>query len=196
MKHYFNSMSRALTSDWMLKELDAEHERIVIDIQAGEQNSPEYRAINPMGKVPTLVDGDTVITEAAAICAYLADKFAEKGFAPSPGSPERGRYYRYLFFPGTTLEPLLSITSLGVEDIKPHTMGWGDMPRAMAAVESMPPGGTGWALGETFTAADVVFGGTLAFFSDFNMMTASPKVASYIERLKSRTAYQEIHAGF
>lgn len=65
----------------MLKELDAEHERIVIDIQAGEQNSPEYRAINPMGKVPTLVDGDAVITEAAAICAYLADKFAEKGFA-------------------------------------------------------------------------------------------------------------------
>ena len=195
MKHYFNSMSRALTSDWMLKELDAEHERIVIDIQAGEQNSPEYRAINPMGKVPTLVDGDTVITEAAAICAYLADKFAEQGFAPSPDSPERGRYYRYLFFPGTTLEPLLSITSLGVEDIKPHTMGWGDMPRAMAAVESMTPG-TGWALGETFTAADVVFGGTLAFFSDFNMMTASPKVASYIERLKSRTAYQESHAGF
>ena len=74
-------------------------------------------------------------------------------------------------------------------------MGWGDMPRAMAAVESMTPG-TGWALGETFTAADVVFGGTLAFFSDFNMMTASPKVASYIERLKSRTAYQESHAGF
>ena len=79
MKHYFNPMSRAVTSDWMLKELDAEHERIVIDIQAGEQNSSEYRAINPMGKVPTLVDGDTVITEAAAICAYLADKFAEKG---------------------------------------------------------------------------------------------------------------------
>lgn len=194
MKHYFNSMSRALTSDWMLRELDAEHKRIVIDIQAGEQNSPEYRAINPMGKVPTLVDGDVVITEAAAICAYLADKFAEKGFAPSPDSPERGRYYRYLFFSGTTLEPLLSVTSLGVEDIKPQTMGWGDMPRAMAAVESMTPA-TDWALGETFTAADVVFGGTLALFCGFNMMTASPKVASYVERIKSRTAYQESHVG-
>lgn len=195
MKHYFNSMSRALTSDWMLKELDAEHERIVIDIQAGEQNSPEYRAINPMGKVPTLVDGDAVITEAAAICAYLADKFAEKGLAPSPSSPERGRYYRYLFFSGNTLEPLLSITSLGVKDIKPHTMGWGDMQRAMAAVESMTPD-TGWTIGDKFTAADVVFGGTLAFFCDFNMMTASPKVVSYVERIKSRTAYQESHADF
>jgi len=195
MKHYFNPMSRAVTSDWMLKELEAEHERIVVDIQAGEQNSPEYRAINPMGKVPTLVDGDAVVTEAGAICAYLADKFAEKRFAPSPRSPERGRYYRYLFFPGTTLEPLLSVTALGIEDIKPYTMGWGDLPRAMAAVESMTPG-SGWALGAQFTAADVVFGGTLAFFCGFNMMTPSPKVASYVERIKSRSAYQESHVGF
>ncbi len=195
MKHYYHPMSRAVTSDWMLKELDAEHERIVVDIQAGEQNAPEYRAINPMGKVPTLVDGDAVVTEAAAICAYLADKFAEKGLAPSPGSPERGSYYRYLFFPGTTLEPLLSVTSLGIEDIKSYSMGWGDMPRAMATVEAMTPG-SGWALGERFTAADIVFGGTLAFFCGFNMMTPSPKVASYVERIKSRTAYQESHVGF
>jgi len=195
MKHYYNPMSRAVTSDWMLEELDAQHERIVIDIRAGEQNSPEYRAINPMGKIPTLVDGDTVVTETGAICAYLADKFADKGLAPSPGSVERGRYYRYLFFPGTTLEPLLSITSLGIEDIKPFTMGWGDMPRAMAAVESMTPD-SGWALGEQFTAADVVFGGTLAFFCGFNMMTPSPKVASYVERIRSRKAYRESHEGF
>ena len=91
MRHYFNPMSRAATSDWMLKELDAAHERVVVDIQAGEQDPPEYRAINPMGKVPTLVDGDAVVTEAAAICAYLADKFADKGLAPSPGSTERGK---------------------------------------------------------------------------------------------------------
>ena len=195
MKHYYNSMSRALTTDWMLKELDVEHERIVIDIRAGEQNSPEYRAINPMGKVPSLVDGKTVITEAAAICAYLADKFADKGFAPSLDSPERGRYYRYLFFPGVTLEPLLSVTSLGVEDIKPHTMGWGDMPRALAAVEQMTPD-SGWALGERFSTADVVLGGTLAFFCDFKLMKPSPKVGSYVERLKSRPAYKESHVGF
>ena len=179
----------------MLKELDAAHERIVVDIQAGEQDSPEYRAINPMGKVPTLVDGDAVVTEAAAICAYLADKFAEKGLAPSPGSLERGRYYRYLFFPGSTLEPLLSVTALGIEDIRPQTMGWGDVPRAMAAVESMTPD-TDWALGARFTAADVVFGGTLAFFCSFNMMTPSPKVANYVERIESRAAFRETHVGF
>ncbi len=147
MKHYFNPRSRAATTDWMLKELDAPHEQIVIDFQAGEQNSPEYRAINPMGKVPALVDGDTVVTETAAICAYLADKFAEKGFAPPPGSTERGKYYRYLFFTHVTLEPLLSVSQLGIDDIQPHNMGWGDMPRAMATVESMTPE-AGWALGD------------------------------------------------
>ena len=84
MRHYFNPRSRAATSDWMLKELDAAHEQIVIDIQAGEQNSPEYRAINPMGKVPTLVDGEVVVTEAAAICAYLADKYENQAAAMEP----------------------------------------------------------------------------------------------------------------
>lgn len=195
MKHYYNPMSRAVTTDWMLKELGVEHEQVAIDLRAGDQNSPEYRAVNPMGKVPALVDGETVVTEAAAICAYLADKFPEKELAPPLGSPERGRYYRYLFFPGTTLEPLLSVSTLGVEDLKPFTMGWGDMPRAMASVESMTPE-SGWALGEKFTAADVVFGGSLAFFSGFKMMTPSDKVSSYIERIQARDAYQETHAGF
>ena len=109
MKHYFHPMSRAVTTHWMLTELDAEHEQIVVDFPAGENNTPEYRAINPMGKIPALVDGDVVVTETAAICAYLADKFPEKGFAPQPDSTERGRYYRYLFFAGNTLEPMFSI---------------------------------------------------------------------------------------
>jgi len=192
VKHYFHPRTRAVTTDWMLRELDAPHEQIVVPIPAGEQ--PGYRAINPMGKVPALVDGDVVVTEAAAICAYLADRFPEKGLAPPVGSAERGAYYRYLFFPGTTLEPLFSVTRLGVE-VDPVSMGWGDMERGMATVESMTPA-TGWALGERFTAADVVFGGALAFFSSFGMMEASPKVAAYVERLEARPAYVASHAGF
>lgn len=78
MKHYCNPMSRAATTIWMLEELDAPHEQIVLDIASAEQRSPEYLAINPMGKVPALVDGDAVVTEVAAICAYLADKFSEQ----------------------------------------------------------------------------------------------------------------------
>ena len=195
MKHYFYPRSRAVTTDWMLKELDAPHEQIIIDFTTGEQNSAEYRAINPMGKVPALVDGDVVVTETAAICAYLADKFADLGFAPSTDSSERGTYYRYLFFPNVTAEPLLSITSLGVEDIKPFNMGWGDMPRVMATVESMTPE-TGWALGDHFTTADVVFGGALAFFGGFNMIELSPKASAYVDRIKARPAYQASHSVF
>ena len=193
MKHYFNPRSRAATTDWMLKELDAPHEQIVVDFLGGENDSPEFRAINPMGKVPALVDGDAVVTEAAAICAYLADKFPDKGLAPPPGSTERARYYRYLFFPGATLEPLFSLTSAGIEHPTPQSAGWGDMARVMATVESMTPG-TGWALGEQFTAADVVYGGTLDFSIRFDWTQPSPRVAAYVERIRARPAYQATHA--
>lgn len=195
MKHYCNPRSRAATTMWMLKELDAPHEQIVVDFAAAEQQSPEYRAINPMGKVPALVDGDAVVTEVAAICAYLADKFADKRLAPSPGSAGRATYYRYLFVPGTTIEPLFSLTSLGITHPNPGSAGWGDVARVMATVESMTPQ-AGWALGEQFTAADIVFGGTLDFSIRFNWMEASPKVAPYVERIRARPAYQATHAAF
>lgn len=194
MRHYFCPGSRAVTTDWMLTELDVPHERVVVDVSAGEQSSPEYRAINPMGKVPALVDGDVVVTETAAICAYLADRFPEKALAPPRDAPERGSYYRYLFFPGVTLEPLLSVTALGVQETRPQSMGWGDMPRALAAVEALTPE-TEWALGERFSAADVVFGGSLALFSEFKLLEASPKVESYVARLKARPAYVASHPG-
>ena len=129
VKHYYAPMSRAATTDWMLRELDAPHERVLVDIRAGEQNLPEYREISPTGKVPALVDGDVVVTETAAICAYLADRFPDRGFAPSIESSVRGSYYRYLFFPGTTLEPLLSVTSLGIDDYNAVGMGFGDTER-------------------------------------------------------------------
>jgi len=194
MKHYFNPRSRAATTDWMLRELDAPHEQVVVDLASGGTSTPEFRAINPMGKLPTLVDGGVVVTETAAICAYLADKFAHRGFAPAVDSPERGPYYRYLFFPGTTLEPLLSFHQLGAE-ADPVSMGWGDMQRGMAAVEAMTPE-DGWAIGDRFTAADVVFGGTLAFFSGLGMLEASSKVAAYVARIKARPIFQATHQGF
>lgn len=195
MKHYFNPMSRALTTDWMLRELDAPHEQIVVDFAAGDNDAPDYRAINPMGKVPTLVDGDVVITETAAICAYLADKFADKGLAPPVGSTERGRYYRYLFLPSAVIEPQLSLTAGGVENSAPQSVGWGDMPRVLDTIEAMTPE-TGWALGDPFTTADVVFGGTLAFSTRFDWMKPSPKVTAYVERIRARPAYRASHAVF
>jgi len=195
VKHYCHPNSRATTTIWMLEELDVPHEQIVIDFAANEHRSPEYLAVNPMGKVPALVNGDAVVTEAAAICAYLADKFPDKGLAPPPGSTERATSYRYLFLPGNTLEPLFSLTTLGITHPNPVAAGWGDMSRAMATVESMTPA-AGWALGERFTAADVVFGGMLDFCMVFNWAQVSPKVAAYVGRIRERPAYQATHAAF
>lgn len=195
MKHYCNPMSRAVSTIWMFEELDVPHEQIVLDFGAGENRSPEFLAINPMGKVPTLVDGAAVVTEVAAICAYLADKFPEKGLAPAPGTPERGIYYRYLFVPGTTLEPLFSLSSLGFEHPNAGSAGWGDLERVMTTVESMTPE-TGWAMGERFTAADVVFGGLLDFSIRFDWVKPSPKVSAYVDRIRARPAYQASHKAF
>jgi glutathione S-transferase len=193
MKHYYNPNSRAMTTHWMLKELGVEHEQILVDFIAGETGTPEYRAINPMGKIPTLVDGYIVITEVAAICAYLADKFPEKGLAPSPCSQERGTYYRYMFVPGTTLEPMFTFELFGVEDYPAKSVGFGDKVRCLEAIEAMTPE-AGWAMGEKFTAADIVFGGTLDFAIQFGWLkTPSAKVSAYVRRLKNRPAYKASH---
>lgn len=193
MKHYYNPESRAVTTHWMLTELGVEHEQIFVDIQSGGTASAEYREINPMRKVPTLVDDDVVVTEVAAICAYLADKYPEQGLAPAPGSPERGRYYRYLFFPGTTLEPMFTTRLLGVTDYPPQSVGWGDFERCVEALESLTPS-TDWALGTRFSAADVVFGGTLDLAVQLGWLESpAAKVAAYVRRIKDRPAYRQSH---
>lgn len=195
MKHYYNPMSRGVSTDWMLKELDAPHEQVFIDFSKGENNSPEYRKINPMGKLPALVDGDTVVTEVAAICAYLADKFPEKEMAPKVGTAERATYYRYLFITGNTIEPAFSLAACGFEHPRPTSAGWGDISRVLATIETMTPA-TAWVLGEKFSAADVVFGGVLDMSMIFKTFEPSPKVAAYIERLRHRPAYRESHKAF
>ena len=174
----------------MLKELDVPHEQIIIDLSTGENNSPEYRKINPMGKVPALVDGETVVTEVAAICAYLADKFPEKELAPEAGSTDRATYYRYLFITGNTVEPAFSLAASGIEHPQPSSAGWGDISRVLATIETMTPD-VGWALGEQFTAADVVFGGLL----DFSIVSFAQRRTSVVSfgilgvKLKTRRLY-------
>lgn len=193
MRHYFHPMSRAVTTHWMLTELNVDHEQIVVDILSGEAATAEFRAINPMGKVPVLVDGDVVVTETAAICTYLADKFPEKGLAPTQGSTERGRYFRYLFVPGTTLEPMFTFDSLKIEDYPANSVGFGDLERCLATIESMTPE-TDWALGDQFSAADVVFGGTLDFAVQLGWLASpSVKVSAYVRRIKGRQAYRDSH---
>lgn len=192
MLHYFNPLSRAITTDWMLKELDIPHTNINIDFSVESAELARLRQLNPMGKVPTLVDGSVVITEVAAICAYLADKYPEKKLAPDIHSNQRATYYRYLFLAGNTLEPALTLSASNLEHPNPMTAGWGDLSRVIATIELVTPE-QDWVLGKQFSAADVVYGGLLDASIIFGMLNASPKVMSYVARLRQRSAYQATH---
>jgi len=186
-------MSRAMTTLWLFSELDIEPERMLVALHAGETATPAFRAVRPMGKIPVLVDEGVVITEVAAICAYLAVKFPDKGLAPALGSPARGAYYRYMFVPGTTIEPMFTVKSMNVGDYSPMSAGFGDLERCLATIEEMTPDAD-WALGKEFTAADIVFGGTLDFFIQTGSMEEpSDKQRAYVRRLKDRSAYQKTH---
>ncbi len=192
MKLYFNPRSRSVTIDWMLKELNVEHEKIFIDFDNHNHPLTELHRINPMKKLPTLIDGELVITETAAICAYLADKYPHKNLAPERGSVNRGVYYRYLFIAGNTIEPALSLASAGMEYPDAYSVGWGDMTRVVATIEQLTPESE-WIVGSQFTAADVIFGGLLDFATKFGWITPSPKVDAYISRIRRRPAYLQAH---
>lgn len=119
-----------------------------------------------------------------------------QAWAPEIGSVERATYYRYMFFAGNTIEPVFSLTACGFEHPDPISAGWGDMPRVLATIEDMVPEEANWALGEHFTAADVVFGGLLDFSITFKWLEPSSKVAAYVERIRRRSAYQAAHSHF
>ena len=190
MKHYFHPMSRSVVTDWMLKELELEHEQILVDLNSEENRTPAFLTINPMGKLPVLEDNGQIVTEVAAICTYLADKYIEKGLAPVFGSPKRAAYYRLLFLAGNTVEPALSLMASNIEYPDTKSVGWGDINRVSATLESVVPN-TGWLLGKEFTAADVVMGGLLDSMLTFHKLTLPSNVIAYVDRLRNRPAYIE-----
>lgn len=193
MKHYYHPMSRSVVTDWMLKELEVGHEQVVVDLSSGENRTTEFLKINPMGKLPVLEDNGEVVTEVSAICAYLADKCIEKGLAPAIGSSKRAAYYRLLFLAGNTIEPALSLVASDIEYPDTKSVGWGDMERVSATLESIVPS-SGWLLGEAFSAADVVMGGLLDSMLTFHQLNLPSNVVDYVERLRSRPAYIESNA--
>jgi glutathione S-transferase len=151
--------------------------------------SPEYLAVNPMGKVPAIVHGGTVVTEAAAICAYLADAFPDAGLAPAIEDPARGSYYRWLFFAAGPLEQAVVNRTLGVtQDSERSTMvGYGSYASAVAALE-------GWlsdheyVTGDRFTAADVYVGSAVGWGIMFGTLPKRPAFEEYADRLLTRPA--------
>ncbi len=185
---YTNPMSRGRMARWMLEEVGAPYHTVLLDYGT-TMKAPEYLAINPMGKVPALVHRGVVITEVAAICAYLADAFPEAGLAPAVGDPARGTWYRWLFF-GGPLEAAVSNTAMGfvVPPERKRAMGYGsldDVADTLAQrLESSP-----YLAGDRFSAADVCTGSQLGYGIRFGPIPMRPVFQDYLTRITGRPAW-------
>ncbi len=189
---YTNPMSRGRIARWMLEEVGAPYETVVLDY-ASSMKAADYLAINPMGKVPAIVHDGQVVTEGAAICAYLAEAFPEAGLAPT--AAERAPYYRWLFYAAGPVEAAVTNKSLGVvptED-QQRMVGYGSFDTMLdtleAAVSAHP-----FIAGDRFTAADVYVGSQVMWGQMFGSMPKRDAFVDYGERLAEREAYKRAAA--
>jgi len=185
---YTNPMSRGRIVRWMLEEIGCPYRAEVLDYGAA-MKSPGYRALNPMGKVPTIQHGDTVVTEAAAICAYLADAFPEAGLAPPPGDRFRGPYYRWMFFAAGPVEAAVTNKAFGfvVPEGREGVAGYGSFAAVMDALEVAVSRGD-YVVGDAFTAADVYLGSQIGWGLAFGSIEKRPAFERYWARIGARPA--------
>jgi glutathione S-transferase len=186
---YTNPMSRGRIIRWMLEEVGQPYDTKVLRWETGDAKSPEYLAINPMGKVPTIVHGGTVVTECAAICAYLADAFPQAGLAPAHGSKDRGAYYRWLFFGAGPIEQAVAFGSLKVDVPAEQRgmVGFGCMDDVLNALEGALKGRQ-YLAGDSFTAADLYIASHLQWGMNFGTIERRPVFEAYSEPLVNRPA--------
>jgi glutathione S-transferase len=185
---YTNPMSRGRIARWMLEEVGQPYKTVLLDYGT-TMKAPEYLAINPMGKVPAIKHGDTVVTEGAAICAYLADVFPDSGLAPPPGNSLRGPYYRWLFFAAGPVESAVTGKSLGLlaPPDKKRMAGYGSFEETIDTLERCVGSGP-YICGEQFTAADVYVGSQIGWGMMFGSIDKRPAFEDYFERISSRPA--------
>jgi glutathione S-transferase len=185
---YHHPWSRASGTVWMLEETGVDYELRWVDIMAGAQKTPEFLSLNPMGKLPVLVDGDVVVSESAAIGVYLGDRYASGRLAPVLDDPARGTYLRWAFFSPSVIEPAAAARPSG-GNFNAGAVGWGTYETMLDATEAAVGAGP-WLLGDRFTMADVILGGTLRFMLGFKMIEPRPAFNDYVQRLDARPAFQ------
>jgi glutathione S-transferase len=185
---YTNPMSRGRIARWMMEEVGEPYETVLLDYGT-TMKAPEYLAVNPMGKVPAIKHGDVVVTEGAAICAYLADAFPHLNLAPPPGDPQRGPYYRWMFFAAGPLESAVTGKALGLlaPAEKRAMAGYGTFEDVMDALETAVANGP-YICGDQFTAADVYVGSQIGWGLQFGTIEKRPSFEAYSARLRERPA--------
>jgi glutathione S-transferase len=193
---YHNPRSRAQMAHWMLEEVGASYRTVLLDFEKGEHKTPDFLETNPMGKLPTIVHRGVVVTETAAIVAYLADAHPEAGLAPPPGSAERGAYYRWLFFGAGCFEPALADRMFQRPPVeRKGALGYGSYEDVLGALRTaLRPGP--YLLGEGFTAADLYVGAQLNWAMMFGApgLKGEPLFEDYVARITERPAYRRAAA--
>jgi glutathione S-transferase len=189
MQLYWSPRTRSFTALWLMEETGQPYERVLTDLSSGAQKTADYLAINPMGKVPALKDGDATLAESAAICAYVAERYPQAKLAPPVGDPLRAKFLYWLFFMPGCIEPAMVQISTKIE-INPFAAGWGDATRVFDVLDNALAKGP-WILGEHFSAADVAIGSALNFSVRlFKMVPSRPSFDAYIARCTARPAFQ------
>ncbi|RIK96251.1 MAG: glutathione S-transferase family protein [Proteobacteria bacterium] len=189
MQLYWSPRSRSFTTLWLMEETGQPYERVLIDISTGAQKSPDYLAINPMGKVPALRDGAATLAEAAAICAYVAERVPDAKLAPAVGDPDRAKYLQWLFFAPSCIEPAL-IQVYTKLDVPPSTAAWGSAQQVFDVLEAALAKGP-WLLGDAFSAADIAIGSGLNYAVRlFKMVPSRPAFDRYLDACAARPAFQ------
>lgn len=187
---YHNPISRSAMVHGALEEFGVPYRIADIDFASGASRQPAFLKINPMGKIPAIEHRGTIVTEGAAIMAYLADAFPEKGLAPSPTSPERGTYLRWLFFTAGCFEPAFLDTMMKRPPVpNKAACGYGSYEDVLAAIEiALTPGP--WILGDSFSAADLYLGAELGFATKFGSpgLADSAIISDYVARFNARPA--------
>jgi glutathione S-transferase len=188
---YTNPVSRGQIARWMLEEVGEAYETVILDYGT-TMKAPDYLAINPMGKVPAIKHGDTVVTEGAAICAYLADAFPEKQLAPPPGDPLRGTYYRWLFFGAGPVETAVTNNYLNWNPTPEQRMmvGYGSYAAVLDVLQQLVASGP-YLLGDRFSALDVYLGSQISWGIGFGTMEKRPGFEDYVGRITGRAAYRK-----
>ena len=176
----------------MLEEVGVPYDLKYLDLQAGEHKRPEIMALNPMGKLPILQDNKAVVTESTAIGLYLADRYSLGKLAPALDDPDRGTYLRWCVFAPSVIEPG-SMAKAANWTFRESSAGFGNYESMISSMQSAI-GGRQWLLGEQFSMADVIFGGTVSYMLRFKMLEPLPEFASYSGRLEQRPARQRANA--
>ncbi|MDB5998967.1 MAG: gstA1 [Rhizobacter sp.] len=184
---YHSPQSRSTAALILFEELGVDYELHPLNMRAGDTRAPEFLAVNPMGKVPAILHNGALITEQAAVFMYLADLYPDRRLAPPIGHPLRGPYLRWMVFYGSCVEPALVDRALKREGAPPSMLPYGDVDTTIRTFTNQLAKGP-YILGDTFTAADVLWGAALTWLSAFKLLPAHPDIKAYIDRFARRPA--------